>query len=214
MHPAIIVLLATSAFAILMILIIMMVVRCQKKAKSTTQRIITDRELIRLISSQSDGFLSAQQLAEETGISVNQAKIRLSALGFKGILKSSYTSRGSMYYELVNPIEEKTPPTMSEEPFLTVDDILALFETYGNRLDFQNLILATDLPLDVLEREMKYFAEQKVVQLLNQPIRYGAHTYKFYLLEEPYRSDPKQFKTREVEMNQKVKELLRSDQLI
>lgn len=203
-----------GATLVVLTIFIIALVSQQKKTKRETQRTITDQALLRLIANQPDGLLSKQMLVDETGMTKTEASIRLTALHTASIVKASYTSSFKYYYELRKPLIEREVPPLSPEPFLTVNDILNLFQAYEYKLDFQDLIVATGLPLDVIKREMKYFEKEKVVRSLYTTNSSGTMTIRRFFLAEPYRSNPTAFLNREKELNAKVKEILREDLLI
>lgn len=179
-----------------------------------TQRQITDYDLLKLIEAQPDGLLTVQQLAEQTGMSTSQARRRLMLLQQWGILKILYGKTMRAYYSLLNPLDTRTPPALSAEPFLTVDDILQLFRHFDFRLSPQDLIMSTRLPANILKREMQYFQKEGVVQFLQQQSTYNPESQKFYVLQEPYRSHPEQFQQRQASMDLQLKTLLRKEDLI
>ncbi len=183
-------------------------------AQKRTQRDLPDRDLLRLIARQPDGLLSVKQLAQESGLTKAEARARFSQLYMAGLLNRSTSKKAKYYYSLRQPLDERKPPDLSPEPFLTADDILQLFKFYDYKLDTQKLIIATGLPLRIIKREMKYFESEGMVTTLSRSVQYGAPSSKVFVLQEPYRSDPRKFLSREREMNAKVKELLRQDLMI
>jgi len=186
----------------------------QNKINRDTQRLITDKELLKLIADEPDGLIGIKQLAERTGISKNEARMRISSLFNYGLLRISRDKLGKNYYSLAAPLDEREPSGLSPEPFLTVDDILQLFELYDFKLDPQKLILATGLPLSIIKREMKYFEKEGIIKILYTSMHYGSPTARQFYLNEPYRSNPQQFLQREKELNAEVEELLRNDSLL
>lgn len=214
MHPAITVLIVAGLLLMATIVFLIAYSQKEKKTKRTTQRLITDEQLLRLIAEQPDGILSAKQLAAKTELTKREAGTRLRELYRNGLLHPNVTTTREFYYRLMNPIEEKEIPALSPEPFLTVDDILQLFQTFDFQLDLQKLIIATGLPVRILLREMKYFKEQKIIKMLMSSNGAGIPVTKTYYLEEPYRSNPEQFLSRAKEMNASLKELLTEDLLV
>jgi len=189
----------------------------QKKIKRETQRLVSDKQLLQLIAKQPDGILGVHELAEQTELTKKEAYTRLLALAQHGITVTSMsqTSKGGKYFfELREPLDEREAPELSPEPFLTVDDILRLFEAFDYQLDPQKMILATGLPLKIIDREMKYFQKEGVVRILYRAHGGSTSWGRKYYLEEPYRSDPQRFLNREKEMNEKVRELLRDDLML
>lgn len=180
----------------------------------TTQRQITDHDLLLLIDAQPDGLLTVQQLAEQTGLSVSQARRRLMLLLQWGILKVFYGNKLQGFYSLVAPLDRREPPQLSPEPFLTVDDILKIFRHFDFRLTPQDLITSTRLPAYTLQRELQYFQREGVVQLLQRHTAQGAIYQKIYVLQEPYRSKPEIFLQQGDSRNLELRELLRREDLI
>lgn len=196
------------------VIFLIVLLQQQKKTRINSQRDISDRDLLRLIAKQPDGMISKKELTAKSRLSSSAAVIRLSSLTTNGVLRVYHDSMLSGYYGLVKPLEEIPSLSLSPEPFLTVDDILKLFEAFDYKLDYQKLILSTGLPLDILKREMKYFEKEKIIKKLFHTDSNGIRSKQFFILQEPYRSSPAQFLSREKEMNQRVKELLRNDLLI
>jgi len=76
------------------------------------------------------------------------------------------------------------------------------------------MIMATGLPLDVLKRELKYFEKQKTVQKLKRADAQGMITKRFFVLQDPYRSDPEHFRARAGQLDLELKEILVNENLI
>ncbi len=187
----------------------------QKKQNADTQRQLTDQDLLRLIHQQPDGYLSPHMLRDKTDLTLNQARGRLNAMMMFGILNRSANKKARYFYSLANPLQEPPDLNLSSDPFLTVEDLLQLFEHYGYRLTPQDLIMATGLPLAVVKREMKYFEKEGIVQLI---FRHGAGTgvtvERNFVLQEPYRSDPERFRAKAGVLDLELQEILRQDNLI
>lgn len=198
------------------LLVLFITIHQQNKKRLNSQRDLSDRDLLRLIAAQPDEIVNKKVLAEKSGLSESAAQLRLDKLYMEGVLKSSLsTNMMRRFYSLDAPLTENVAvPALSPEPFLTVDDILLLFQAFDFKLDYQKLIMATGLPLDILQSELKYFEKEKIINSLMESRGTGIPQRKFFILQEPYRSDPSQFLSREKEMNQRVKELLHKDLLI
>ena len=202
---------------LVMLLIVFLIRQGNKSMMNTTktQRNVTDAELIKLLDDQPDGLLSPHQLAKLTGMKVSQARHRLSAFSIAGMLHQSYNSRARSFYGLKVPYAEPPNLELSPDPFLTVEDMLQLFEAYGGRVTVQDMLLATRLPLAVLMREMKHFEKEGVVQqLTSTTAAYSGVTSKFFVLQEPYRSDPGAFQARAGEVDLELRTILRAEDLI
>lgn len=214
MNAALVALLVSLCVAIGLVVFLLVYLANQKKIKRETQRDISDRDILKLINGKIDGIINAQELANETSLAKSEARTRLTALGSMGILRCSVYGLSNIHFELTRPLEERHIPALSPEPFLTAEDILKLFVAHDYRLDYQDLVMATGLPLEVLKREMKYFTKEKMVRPLSKTMGYGMHPYRFFILEEPYRSNPKKFIQNQESVDLKLKELLTNDQLI
>lgn len=188
--------------------------KSRDKTSTNTQRLITDREILELIDAQPDGLLSAKQLAAQTELSTSQAKVRLSTLLSFGALKSHYASNFQGYFSLVERLDKRMAPKLSEEPFLTVEDILALFRHFEFRLTPLKLIMATGLPITILKREIKYFQKQKILQSLTQSSHHSGVGSRSLVLLEPYRSNPERFLEKQLDLNRQVETILRKDDLV
>lgn len=199
---------------VLTLLFVWLYNRGRNRTSSGTQRIITDRDIIRLIGAQPDGMISAEQLSAQTGLTKSQAKTRMTMLREFGVLHAHYTSGFKYYYSLVEPIDERPAPDLSPEPFLTVEDILTLFKHFNFRLTPLQLIETTGLPLTIIKREMKYFQQQKVVQYLTQTTYSGGVGAKSFVLMEPYRSNPEKFLEQQLDLNREMETILRKEDLV
>ncbi len=186
----------------------------QKKTNAKTQRNISDRDLLRLIADQPDQLLSPHQMRDKTGMTLNQCRTRLSALFSYGILNKSSNSRGRSFFGFHVPLIERESLDLSDDPFLTVEDLLQIFEAYDYRVTPQDLIMATGLPLSVIKREMKHFEKEGILQRLSTMQQQGMTMMRFFVLQEPYRSDPEQFRRRAGVMDLEMREILRNDNLI
>jgi len=210
---------AIAGFVVIAIVIAMIafgiaIWQYQKKTNAKTQRDISDRDLLRLIASQPDQLLSPHQMRDKTGMTLNQCRTRLSALFSYGILYKSSNSRGRSFFGFHVPLIERESLDLSEDPFLTVEDLLQIFEVYDYRVTPQDLIMATGLPLSVIKREMKHFEKEGILQRLSTMRQQGMTMMRFFVLQEPYRSDPEQFRRRAGVLDLEMREILRNDNLI
>jgi ribosomal protein S25 len=186
----------------------------QKKQNADTQREISDQDLLRMIFNEPDQLISPHQLRDKTGVTLNQARGRLSALMTYGLLSRSHNKSARYFYSLQSPLEELPPLSLSSDPFLTVEDLLQIFEAYNYRVTPQNLIMATGLPLAVIKREMKYFEKQGIVQKLQRANQSGMMMERFFVLQDPYRGDPDRFRAKAGVLDLEMREILRNDNLI
>jgi hypothetical protein len=186
----------------------------QRKTNRLTQRVISDRDLLRLIDTEPDQLLSPHQLRDKTDLSLTEARARLTSLLEFGVMRRNGNRRGRHFYGLNRELIEAPDLNLSPEPFLTVEDLLNIFETYNYRVTPQELIMATGLPLAIIKREMKYFENQKIVQRLQRVDNAGMTVHRFYVLQDPYRSDPDRFRVQASEMDLEMREILLNDNLI
>jgi hypothetical protein len=198
----------------LLILFVIWMYFYQQKSNSQTQRQISDKDLLLMLHNEPDQLLSPHQLAEKTGLSLTEARGRLNALFSYGILQRSYNSRGRHFFGTRDPIEEVPALNLSNDPFLTVEDLLQIFEAYDYKVTAQQMILATGLPLAVLKRELKYFEAQKIIQKLQRTDSSGMVMKRFYVLQDPYRSDPDRFRDQADRLDLEMREILLNDNLI
>lgn len=214
MNSDLIIILSIFAFSALLIGFVFIAVAYQNKQNEDTQRSVSDQDLLRLIANQPDQLLSPHQLAGQTGLTLPQARGRLSALTMYGILNRSHNKKARYFYGLNEPLQESPELGLSPEPFLTVEDLLSIFAHYDYRVTPQNLIMATGLPLAVIKREMKHFEKEGIVQRLQRAAQSGMVMERFFVLQEPYRSDPSRFRARAGELDLELREILLNDNLI
>lgn len=186
----------------------------QTKQRSETQRHLSDRDLLLRLSKEPDGYLTPESLSKTTQLSKGEARTRLSALHIAGILDQAYNSRMVLYFSLRHPLEESTLADLSTDPFLTVEDLLTVFAACNYRPSDRDLIMATGFPLAIIHREMSYFAEEGVVDRLHQTEESGKQSQRTYVLKEPYRSQPEQFRLRAETDDLALRTILRNDNFI
>ena len=217
MSPAFAVLITVISVILLSVALVAVIYWAQNRMKDTsaTQRAITDGELIKLFADQPDGLLSPHRLADLTDLSRSQARHRLNAFYAVGILKKSHNQKARSFFSLRDPYVEPPEVAFSPDPFLTMEDLMKLFRAHDGQLTVQQMLLATRLPLKVLRREMKHFEKEGIVEQLSTTHgSYGGTMAKFYVLQDPYRSDPTAFEARAGALDLELKELLTNEQLI
>ena len=69
-----------------------------------------------------------------------------------------------VYYTLAKSIEKSYDLNLSNDPFMTVEDLMIIFKHYDYQVSLQEVCLSTGLPLKVILEEMKYFEKEKVVK--------------------------------------------------
>ncbi len=186
----------------------------QQKTNRVTQRTLSDRDLLRMVADEPDQLMSPHQLRDKTDLTLGEARTRLNSLMMFGVFNRSSNRSGRHFFGLKDPLQEDPDLALSAEPFLTVEDLLDIFAHYDYRVTPQELIMATGLPMDILKREMKYFESQKIVQRLQRADSNGMVTRKFYVLQDPYRSDPDRFRAKASQLDLEMKEILLNDNLL
>jgi hypothetical protein len=214
MEKGAIIALVFVVLGVLLMLVALYAFVYQKKKNRETQRIISDRDLLRMLHNEPDQHLSPHQLADKTELTVNEARGRLNALSSFGVLVRSSNSKSRHFFTPKDPVVEAPDLELSSDPFLTVEDLLKIFETYDYRVTAQQMIMATGLPLAVIKREMKYFESQDILQGLYRGDSNGMVTKRFYLLKDPYRSDPERFRAQAGKLDLEMREILLNDNLI
>lgn len=209
-----IVLLVLAGTVTLLLTFLLVMYYSQQKTNRETQRQLTDRELLQMIAAEPDQLLSPHQLSEKSGLTLNEARTRLNSLMMFGVFNRSMNRKGRYFYSLQETLREAPDLSLSTDPFLTVEDLLEIFAHYDYRVSPQELIMATGLPLEIIKREMKYFEDQKIVQRLQRSDSNGMVTRKFYVLQDPYRSDPDRFRAQAGKLDLEMREILRNDNLI
>ncbi|TXF91049.1 DUF1049 domain-containing protein [Neolewinella aurantiaca] len=214
MEKDIIILLCTFGVGALLILFVILIYFRQKSSNRQTQRHISDKDLLLMLDGEPDQLLSPHQLADKTELTLNEARARLSALYTYGVLQRSYNSRGRHFYSPRDAVIAPPVLNLSNDPFLTVEDLLQIFDAYDYKVTAQQMILATGLPLAILKRELKYFEDQKIIQKLQRSDSNGMVMQRFYVLQDPYRSDPDRFRAQAGKLDLEMREILLNDNLI
>ncbi|MFT5998450.1 MAG: hypothetical protein ACI81P_000903 [Neolewinella sp.] len=186
----------------------------QRETNRLTQRMLGDRDLLRMIDTEPDQLLSPHQLRDKTDLTLTEARARLTSLHSFGVLRVNGNRRGRHFFGLNRGLVEAPDLNLSPEPFLTVEDLLNIFATYDYRVTPQELIMSTGLPLAIIKREMKYFENQKIVQRLQRMDANGMTVHRFYVLQDPYRSDPDRFRVQADKLDLEMREILLNDNLI
>lgn len=202
-----------STLTVLLIVWAIWYTQRSKRQVENTQRKITDRELLSLFEQQPGGLLSSTMIMEKSGLTKAETTSRLTPLAHWGILRAGVSATGTSYfYELTATLDDYTGPELSEEPFLTVRDLQHIFEAYDYKVSPQDLLMATGLPWNVIEREIKYFRKEKVLEYTNIA-RPDDSPIQFILLE-PY-NKPETLDLKDAErLDQRVKEVLYDENLL
>ncbi len=179
----------------------------KSRVRKSTQRTISDPDLLRLIHNEPDQMVSPHILSAKTDLSLNAARSRLGELMNYGIFNRN-VGGSRYYYSLKEPLPEDKNLPLSSDPFLTVEDLLVIFEAYNGRVSAQDLIMATGLPLGILKREMKHFQKQGIVRAMRGYSQNGFVMQRFFILEEPYRSNPDRFRAKAEKLDLEMKKIL------
>jgi hypothetical protein len=175
-----------------------------------SQVVISDKDLIIFINSQPDKIVDRKLLMNEFGLSKFEAGGRLNHFFTNGLLQVM-TSRSGLkrYYTLSRAIEKSFDLELTEDPFITVEDLLLIFKNYDYQVTLQEVCLSSGLPIKVILEEMKYFEKEKVIKCLLLRQHGGFSYQKVYTLCEPYRSNPDQFMNLQEEANLELKEIVK-----
>jgi len=179
----------------------------QVKQVEQTQDKLSDKNLLLSFEEEPDGFLTYKRLMAKTSLTKSEAKFRLTFLSYMGIVKGSFSSSYKSMYSLSEKLDHRETPPLSDKPFLTVEDILNLFKTFDFKLNLQNICIATGLPLSIIKKELKYFEKEKVIESVTEYTADGMGGKRFWILKEPYRSNPDQFLALESKMNLELEKL-------
>ncbi len=164
------------------------------KAINNTQRKISDKALIEFIDGQPDKIVNAKLLREEFALTKFEAGSRLRHLLNNGIVQILRTAGGlSSYYTLSKPIDKKHDLDLTDDPFMTVEDLMLILKHNDFQVTLQEICLATGLPIKIILEEMKYFEKEKVVKRLLMTNSTGFGYRRIYTLQEPYRSNPEEY---------------------
>lgn len=168
--------------------------RKSNRAVKDSQVDVSDKELIEFFNSQPDKIVDNKALMNEFGLTKFEAGSRLRHLLTHGLLKMMSSRNGmKRYYTLQKPIEKSYDLELTDDPFITVEDLLLIFKHYDYQVTLQEICLCSGLPIKVILEEMKYFEKEKVIKCLLASQNGGLSHQKVYTLCEPYRSNPDQF---------------------
>lgn len=158
---------------------------------------ISDKKLLQLIDEERDGLMSIDRAMALTGMSKSQVKKRMSALSMRYLVNTSYGSSFKYYYSLKQPLPQGPFPELSSDPFLTIGDLMTLFEHFDYKLTILDIVCATGLPVNVIGREMKYFIKEKIVDKISghKPDGSGMVVSQYYILRGEYRDNPERYLT-------------------
>lgn len=192
-------------------LIVGLIISSYSRSVTKSQSILSDRDLLLLLNSEPDRILSAQQLARKTGMTKSQASSRLTSLVWKGLVSQMYSGIKS-FYELRRPIEAQNLVELSDQPYISIEDLFKLFDHFDQKMDLQDICIATGLPFKVIEREMKYFEKEGIVHKMTKMSQDGISTNKiFYTLQESYKKRDSNDALRLREINNDLEMIYRNE---
>jgi len=187
-----IILLMSTVASVILIAVFILAYRSYNNSFEETYGAMSDKDILLAMNEQPDKILDPKFLARKFGISKSKAGARLRGLLYAGVVQMLYNkSMTKGFYTMSKPIDKPFDLEMSEEPFMTLEDLLLIFKHYDYQVTMQELILVTGLPLKVIKREMKHFEDEKIIKIM---LKQEGSTYRrIYLLNEPYRSNPDAF---------------------
>jgi predicted DNA-binding transcriptional regulator len=182
-----------SISIIAMTLLIIMGIKSYNKSINASHDKVSDRDILLFVDEQPDKIIDKKLVARTFGLSKSQVRSRLASLHQNGVLSVLYSKSMTKYsYTLSRPINKNNEIDLSQEPFMTLEDLLKIFKHYDYQVSMQELILVTGLPITVIKREMKYFENEKIIKIMLK--MQNQFTYeRLYMLNEPYRSNPDAF---------------------
>jgi len=175
-------------------------VRQHRNSTKVSEAHLTDRDLLLLINAEPDRIINAAILAKKSGISLSQARTRLHRLMYAGVVHQM-SSGFKYFYELKNSIQKDNLLDLSDNPFISIEDLFTLFEHFGYKMTLQDICIATGLPFKVIKEEMKYFQKEGVVHEMSQHTGTGLIANKFYTLQDGFKGSRGDFVTRDKEIN-------------
>ena len=187
----IIILTSLIVFVVALIFFAIAYTRKSNKVVRNSQEIVSDKDLLIFMNSQPDKMVDYKLLMKEFGLSKFEANGRLRHFLYNGLLRILRTKNGmKAYYTLANPIEHSYELKLTDDPFMTIEDLMMIFKHYDYQVTLQQFCLSTGLPVKVILEEMKYFEKEKVVKCLYTSNDGGFSHKRVYALCEPYRSNP------------------------
>jgi hypothetical protein len=154
------------------------------KVPRETQWQISDKEILLMMSQQRSGYLSPEQLAKGSGLSKGDAKKRLFALLHKRVITNKYSGM-RQFFKLKEEIDGRSGPRLSNNPFITTDDLFLLFAHHNYELTIHKICIDTGLPVNVIYKELERFVKEKVIVKISDRFFNTS-----YILREPYSSNP------------------------
>lgn len=150
-----------------------------------TQWKISDKEILLMISKQKNGYLSPVQLANNSDLTKSEAKKRLFALLYKRVITNKYSGM-KQFFKIKEEIDSRPGPKLSNNPYITTDDLFVLFEHHNYELTLHKVCIDTGLPVNVIYKELQRFVKEKIIIKISDRFFNTS-----YILNEPYNSNPK-----------------------
>jgi len=183
-------------FTVLLLIIFFAIYYIKKsnRAVNDSQVDVSDKKLIEFINNQPDKIVNSKALVDEFGLTKFEAGGRLRHFMTNGLLRRMTTRNGmKTYYTLSKPVEKSYDLVLTDDPFMTVEDLMLIFKHNDYQVSLQEICLCTGLPIKVILEEMKYFEKEEVIKCLLLSINSGFSHQKVYVLCEPYRSNPESY---------------------
>jgi len=178
---------------LVMTAIILYSVKYYNTSLETSYALYNDKDILLYIDDQLDKIVSSKMMERKFNDNKSRCATRLRLLHQNGLLKVLYNrTMTKYYYTLVRPITKSYDLELSNEPFMTLEDLLKIFKHYDYKVTMQELILVTGLPMKVIKREMKYFEKEKIARLMYTSDVPGVYQ-QLYMLNDPYRTNPEAF---------------------
>ncbi len=185
MPEILITILAIVSFAVLFVAFPILLYRNNHiKVPRVTQWQISDKEILLMMSQQRSGYLSPEQLAKGSGLSKGYAKKRLFALLHKRVITNRFSGM-KQFFKLKEEIDNRPGPKLSNNPFITTDDLFLLFAHHNYELTIHKICIDTGLPVNVIYKELERFVKEKVIVKISDRFFNTS-----YILREPYSSNP------------------------
>lgn len=211
MEPNKVIVLSILLFSITFLIVFLIAyVKRTNRAIKYSQVDVTDKQLIEYINEQPDKIVDTKMLVEQFGLTKFEAGGRLRHMLNNGILRILRTRNGlKSYYTLLKPIDKEYSLDLTDDPFMTIEDLMLIFKHYDYQVSIQEICLCTGLPLKVINEEMKYFEKENVVKCLLMTNQSGFGYQRIYTLCEPYRSNPEEYLSLK-DANFELKEIYKS----
>lgn len=165
----VIVLASSIAYVLFVVFIVYAVVARQRRMYQETASIISDTDLFRMMN-ENAGFMTAEVLAAQTGLSIKAAQKHLMYLAQKRVIKCFYEMYGmhQRVYQLVQHVPMAAPPYVDTERLSdrAMVELLAEYSTNGQFTLAETMVIL-GCSLEEAQRLLKRFKQQKLVHVLH-----------------------------------------------